>query len=85
VSKASQFTGVGCDSGVTVSLVVGLKLCASGDSTIQGRDSIGGEFKLFLALNVLHGARAELLRERRLDSFTKALADEHWREFQCFS
>jgi hypothetical protein len=62
-----------------------MKLCASGNSPIQRRDSIGGEFNLFLALDVFHGARAELLRERRLDSFTKALADEHWWEFKGFS
>ncbi len=85
MSKASQLTGVGCDSGVTVPLVVGMRLCASGNSAIQGRNSIGSEFNLFLAFNVFHRARADLLRERRLDSFTKALADEHWWEFQGFS
>src|ERR1700738_4261470 len=77
VAKASQLSGVGCDSGVTVPLVVGMKLCASSYSPIQWRNSIGGEFNLFLALNVFHGPRAELLRDRRLDSFTKAPADEH--------
>ena len=85
VSKASQLNRVGCDSSVTVRLVVGMKLCASSNSPIQWRNSIGGEFNLFLALNVFHRARTELLRERRLDSFTKVLVDEHGWEFQCFS
>jgi hypothetical protein len=85
VPKASQFTGVGCDSRLTVPVVIGMKLCASSYSPIQWRNSIGGEFNLFLALNVFHRARAELLCERCLDSFTKALADEHWWEFQGFS
>jgi hypothetical protein len=85
VSKTSQLTGVGCDPGVTVSLIVGMRLCASGNSPIQWRNSIGGEFNLFLALNVFHRARPELLCERRLDNFTKALANEHWWEFQGIS
>jgi len=51
-------------------------------SSIQGRDTVGGKLYLLLVLDVLDGSRAELSCQRALYGFSEPPANQGWWKFE---